>query len=71
MTGHWRNGISVGEYRFHVRHLQLPLYQNNRGRVETYDKDAWLRMMQTLKEKKVSPSAEDETGTSTSDRKIP
>jgi polyferredoxin len=50
MTGYWQTSISDNEYLFHVRHLGLPIYQHNRGRVPDYNRAAWLRMMQKLRE---------------------
>jgi len=35
--GLWQNGISVREYRFHIKHLDTPLYYHNRGKVPHYD----------------------------------
>ena len=35
LTGHWQTSISVEEYRKHVKNLNSPLYQHNRGRVPT------------------------------------
>ena len=31
MTGVWHNNISNEEYRFHLVHMGLPMYQHNRG----------------------------------------
>ena len=50
MTGYWQNSISYNEYLFHVRHLELPIYQHNRGRVPDYNRALWLRTMQKLRE---------------------
>ena len=50
ITGHWQSGISNAEYLFHIRHLGLPIYQHNRGEVPDYNKEAWLRMMQQIRE---------------------
>ena len=50
ITGHWQTGISNAEYLFHIRHLGLPIYQHNRGEVPDYNKEAWLRMMQQIRE---------------------
>jgi polyferredoxin len=50
ITGHWQSGISNNEYLFHVRNLDMPFYQHNRGEVPAYDKEAWLRMMQQIRE---------------------
>lgn len=33
LSGHWRTAITVEEYREHVKHLDLPVYQHNQGRV--------------------------------------
>ena len=38
------------EYLFHVRNVDMPFYQHNRGEVPDYDKDAWLRMMKKIRE---------------------
>jgi polyferredoxin len=51
MTGYWQTGISTNEYLFHVRHLDMPFYQHNRGQVPDYNKEAWLRMMKKIREK--------------------
>lgn len=48
-TGHWQTAISNQEYVFHVRHLDLPLYQHSRGRIPAYNKDAWLRMLAEIR----------------------
>ena len=50
MTGYWQTGISNNEYLFHVRNLDMPFYQHNRGQVPAYNKKAWLRMMNKLRE---------------------
>ena len=50
ITGPWQSGISNAEYLFHIRHLGLPIYQHNRGEVPDYNKEAWLRMMQQIRE---------------------
>jgi polyferredoxin len=50
MSGYWQTGISTNEYRFHVRHLSLPMYQHHRGQVPVYNKEAWLEMMAKLRE---------------------
>ena len=50
ITGHWQTSISNAEYLFHIRHLGLPIYQHNRGEVPAYNKEAWLRMMQQIRE---------------------
>jgi len=49
-TGYWQNNISDHEYLFHVRHLGMPIYQHNRGRVPDYNKEAWLRMMKEIRQ---------------------
>jgi polyferredoxin len=49
ITGNWQNSISTSEYLFHVSHLNLPMYQHNRGQVPTYNKVAWLQMMHELR----------------------
>ena len=50
MTGYWQTGISNNEYLFHVRNLDMPFYQHNRGEVPAYNKEAWLRMMKKIRE---------------------
>ncbi len=50
VTGYWQTGISNKEYIFHVRNLDMPFYQHNRGKVPAYDKDAWLRMMKKIRQ---------------------
>jgi polyferredoxin len=49
-TGYWQTRISINEYRFHVRHLSLPMYQHNRGQVPVYDLEAWREMMAKLRD---------------------
>lgn len=49
LTGYWQNSISANEYIFHARHIGLPIYQHNRGKIPSYDKNAWLRMIDQLK----------------------
>jgi polyferredoxin len=49
-TGTWQTGISNQEYLFHVRHLDLPVYQHSRGAIPAYDKAAWLRMMAQIRQ---------------------
>lgn len=49
LTGYWQTSISTNEYIFHVRHLSLPIYQHSRGQITSYDKKAWLRMMNEVK----------------------
>jgi len=36
-AGFWQNDISNEEYRQHVKHLDSPVYQHNRGQVPEYD----------------------------------
>jgi hypothetical protein len=50
LTGYWQTGISNTEYLFHVQNLDMPFYQHNRGEVPAYNKEAWLRMMQKIRE---------------------
>jgi polyferredoxin len=50
LSGYWQTAISSNEYLFHVRNLAMPLYQHNRGEVPAYNKDAWLRMMEKIRE---------------------
>jgi hypothetical protein len=50
ITGYWQTGISNNEYLFHVRNLDMPFYNHNRGEVPAYDKEAWLHMMKKIKE---------------------
>ncbi|NNL75226.1 MAG: 4Fe-4S binding protein [Desulfobacterales bacterium] len=50
ITGYWQTGISINEYRFHIKHLEMPFYQHNRGQVPDYNKEAWLRMMKKIRE---------------------
>jgi polyferredoxin len=50
LTGHWQTAISSNEYLFHVQNLDMPFYQHNRGEVPAYNKEAWLRMMQKIRE---------------------
>jgi NapH/MauN family ferredoxin-type protein len=50
ITGHWQTGISNNEYLFHVRNLDMPFYNHNRGEVPAYNKDAWMRMMKKIRE---------------------
>jgi polyferredoxin len=49
ITGLGQTGISTNEYLFHIRHLNLPLYQHSRGQIPAYNKEAWLRMMKELR----------------------
>ena len=42
-AGLWQNGISAGEYIFHMHHLSLPVYQHNRGSVPAYDGNIFPR----------------------------
>jgi hypothetical protein len=48
IAGYWQTSISNNEYLFHVRNLDMPFYQHNRGEVTPYDKEAWLRMMKKI-----------------------
>jgi polyferredoxin len=50
LTGNWQTGISDREYLFHVQNMDMPFYQHNRGQVPNYNKDAWLRMMEKIRE---------------------
>ncbi len=50
IAGYWQNGISGNEYLFHVKNLDMPFYNHNRGEVPSYNKDAWLRMMDKIRE---------------------
>ena len=50
LTGNWQTGISNREYLFHVQNMDTPFYQHNRGQVPNYNKDAWLRMMEKIRE---------------------
>ncbi len=50
LTGYWQTAISNNEYLFHVRNLDMPFYQHNRGEVPAYNKEAWLRMMKKIRE---------------------
>jgi len=50
LTGNWQTAISKNEYLFHIKHLDMPFYQHNRGRTPSYNKEAWLRMMQKIRE---------------------
>jgi polyferredoxin len=50
ITGNWQTGISNHEYLFHVRNLSMPFYQHNRGQVPAYDKEAWLRMIEQIRQ---------------------
>ena len=43
--GIWQNALSIEEYRFHVRHLSLPIYQHNEGRVPDYQNSPWQHRM--------------------------
>jgi polyferredoxin len=49
-TGNWQTAISNHEYVFHVKNLDMPFYQHNRGQTPAYNKDAWLRMMNKIRE---------------------
>ncbi len=61
ITGYWQTGISNKEYLFHVRNLDMPFYQHNRGGVPAYNKEAWLRMMKKIRESQgaMRPAHED------------
>jgi polyferredoxin len=37
LLGYWQNDISVEEYRYHVKNLDNPAYQHNRGQVPEYE----------------------------------
>jgi NapH/MauN family ferredoxin-type protein len=50
VAGYWQTGISNHEYLFHVKNLDMPFYQHNRGQVPTYNKDTWLQMMHKIRE---------------------
>ena len=50
LTGNWQTGISKYEYLFHVKNLDMPFYRHNRGQTPDYNKEAWLRMMQKIRE---------------------
>ena len=50
VTDSWQTGISNNEYLFHVRNLNMPFYNHNRGEVPAYNKEAWLRMMKKIRE---------------------
>jgi hypothetical protein len=50
ITGYWQTGISNNEYLFHVRNLNMPFYQHNRGEVPAYNKESWLRMLKKIRE---------------------
>lgn len=50
ISGHWQTAISNQEYLFHVTHLDMPIYQHNRGQVPAYNKEAWLRMMESIRQ---------------------
>ncbi len=50
VAGYWQNEISVNEYTFHVSHLDLPFYQHRRGQIAEYNMEAWLRMMERIRE---------------------
>ena len=49
-TGNWKTSISDHEYLFHLKNLDMPFYQHNRGQTPAYNKDAWLRMMNKIRE---------------------
>jgi polyferredoxin len=50
LTGNWQTGISNYEYLFHVKNMDMPFYQHNRGQTPDYNKEAWLRMMKKIRE---------------------
>ena len=50
LTGYWQTAVSDNEYLFHAQNLAMPFYQHNRGEVPAYNKEAWLRMMQKIRE---------------------
>jgi polyferredoxin len=50
LTGNWQTGITNHEYLFHVKNLDMPFYQHNRGQTPVYNKETWLRMMQKIRE---------------------
>jgi NapH/MauN family ferredoxin-type protein len=50
LTGNWQTSISNHEYLFHVKNQDMPFYQHNRGQTPDYNKEAWLRMMQKIRE---------------------
>ena len=50
LTGNWQTAISNQEYLFHVKNLEMPFYQHNRGQTPAYNKAAWLQMMQKIRE---------------------
>jgi len=50
ITGNWQTRISNHEYLFHVKNLSMPFYQHNRGQVPPYDKEAWLRMIEQIRQ---------------------
>ena len=50
LTGKWQTTISNYEYLFHIKNLDMPFYQHNRGQTPAYNKKAWLRMMQKIRE---------------------
>ena len=50
LTGKWQTVISNYEYLFHIKNLDMPFYQHNRGQTPAYNKEAWLRMMQKIRE---------------------
>jgi len=50
VAGYWHTGISNHEYLFHVKNLDMPFYQHNRGQVPNYNKEAWMRMMKKIRE---------------------
>lgn len=49
-TGNWQTGISDHEYLFHLKNLDMPFYQHNRGQMPAYNKEAWLRMINKVRQ---------------------
>jgi polyferredoxin len=41
LLGVWDNSISEAEYHYHMKHLNGPEYNHNRGEVSEYDQDRW------------------------------
>ncbi len=64
VTGHWQTAISNQEYLFHVRHINLPIYQHSRGQIPAYNKDAWLRMLAQIRKPEGSMDMGQNRGTS-------
>lgn len=42
ITGVWQNNISSDEYLYHIKRLNEPSYQHNRGSVPDYENDTYL-----------------------------